>query len=89
LLHPPLDDRAVAIAQNEFGHRHQCGLNPLRRIDRPVHIADLLALIVSPAAKWMIGSCVRMDGIEINGICSPLLRTDARKAEYSWRGFFQ
>jgi 3-oxoacyl-[acyl-carrier protein] reductase len=27
-----------------------------------------MAYLVSPAAKWMTGSCVRMDGGEVKGI---------------------
>jgi 3-oxoacyl-[acyl-carrier protein] reductase len=34
----------------------------------PEEIADLLAYLVSPAAKWMTGAAVRMDGGEIKGI---------------------
>ena len=35
---------------------------------RPEKIADLFAFMVSPAAKWMTGTSVRMDGGEIKGI---------------------
>ena len=38
------------------------------RYGRPEEIADLLAFMVSPAAKWMTGTSVRMDGGEIKGI---------------------
>jgi len=40
----------------------------IRRFGRPEEIADLMAYMVSPAAKWMTGSSVRMDGGEIKGI---------------------
>ncbi|WP_158790672.1 SDR family oxidoreductase [Granulicella sp. L60] len=40
----------------------------ITRFGKPEEIADLLAYIVSPAAKWMTGSSVRMDGGEIKGI---------------------
>jgi 3-oxoacyl-[acyl-carrier protein] reductase len=40
----------------------------IRRFGQPEEIADLMAYLVSPAAKWMTGSCVRMDGGEIKGI---------------------
>jgi 3-oxoacyl-[acyl-carrier protein] reductase len=40
----------------------------IRRFGKPEEIADLMAYLVSPAAKWMTGSCVRMDGGEIKGI---------------------
>ncbi|HTV55169.1 MAG TPA: SDR family oxidoreductase [Terriglobia bacterium] len=40
----------------------------INRFGKPEEIADLLAFLVSPAAKWMTGACVRMDGGEIKGI---------------------
>src|SRR5580658_6112549 len=40
----------------------------IARFGKPEEIADLMAFLVSPAAKWMTGSCVRMDGGEIKGI---------------------
>jgi 3-oxoacyl-[acyl-carrier protein] reductase len=40
----------------------------IRRFGEPEEIADLMAYLVSPAAKWMTGACVRMDGGEIKGI---------------------
>jgi 3-oxoacyl-[acyl-carrier protein] reductase len=40
----------------------------IRRYGRPEEIADLLAFMVSPAAKWMTGTSVRMDGGEIKSI---------------------
>ena len=43
----------------------QAGIN---RYGRPEEIADLMAFLVSPQAKWMTGSAVRMDGGEIKGI---------------------
>jgi len=40
----------------------------IARFGRPEEIADLMAYLVSPGAKWLTGSCVRMDGGEIKGI---------------------
>jgi 3-oxoacyl-[acyl-carrier protein] reductase len=40
----------------------------IARFGKPEEIADLMAYLVSPAARWMTGSCVRMDGGEIKGI---------------------
>ena len=40
----------------------------ISRYGKPEEIADLLAFMVSPAAKWMTGTAVRMDGGEIKGI---------------------
>ena len=38
------------------------------RFGKPEEIADLLGFLVSPAAKWMTGASVRMDGGEIKTI---------------------
>jgi NAD(P)-dependent dehydrogenase (short-subunit alcohol dehydrogenase family) len=38
------------------------------RLGTPEDIADLMAYLVSPAAKWMTGTAVRMDGGEIKGV---------------------
>jgi 3-oxoacyl-[acyl-carrier protein] reductase len=40
----------------------------IARYGEPEEIANLMAYMVSPGAKWMTGSCVRMDGGEIKGI---------------------
>jgi 3-oxoacyl-[acyl-carrier protein] reductase len=40
----------------------------ISRYGKPEEIADLMAFLVSPAAKWLTGSSVRMDGGEIKGI---------------------
>jgi 3-oxoacyl-[acyl-carrier protein] reductase len=40
----------------------------IRRFGKPEEIADLLGYLVSPAAKWMTGASVRMDGGEIKGV---------------------
>ncbi len=40
----------------------------IARFGRPEEIADLMAFLVSPQAKWMTGASVRMDGGEIKGI---------------------
>jgi len=37
----------------------------ISRYGQPEEIADLMAFLVSPQAKWMTGSAVRMDGGEI------------------------
>ena len=43
----------------------QAGITSL---GKPGEIADLISYLVSPAAKWMTGASVRMDGAEIKGI---------------------
>jgi len=40
----------------------------ISRYGQPEEIADLLGFMVSPAAKWMTGTSVRMDGGEVKGI---------------------
>jgi len=40
----------------------------ISRYGEPEEIADLMAFLVSPAAKWLTGTSVRMDGGEIKGI---------------------
>ena len=40
----------------------------ITRFGQPEEIADLLAYMVSPTAKWMTGTSVRIDGGEIKGI---------------------
>jgi len=40
----------------------------ISRYGQPEEIAELMAFLVSPAAKWMTGTAVRMDGGEVKGI---------------------
>jgi 3-oxoacyl-[acyl-carrier protein] reductase len=40
----------------------------ISRYGEPEEIAELMAFLVSPAAKWLTGTSVRMDGGEIKGI---------------------
>ena len=40
----------------------------ITRFGKPEEIAELLGYLVSPAAKWMTGASVRMDGGEIKTI---------------------
>jgi 3-oxoacyl-[acyl-carrier protein] reductase len=40
----------------------------IARFGKPEEIANLMAYLVSPAAKWMTGASVRMDGGETKGI---------------------
>lgn len=40
----------------------------ITRLGKPEEIADLMSYLVSPAAKWMTGAAVRMDGGEVKGI---------------------
>lgn len=40
----------------------------IARFGEPEEIAGLMAFLVSPAAKWMTGTSLRMDGGEIKGV---------------------
>lgn len=40
----------------------------IARFGTPEEIADLMGYLVSPAAKWMTGAALRMDGGEIKGV---------------------
>ena len=59
----PAHNLSVEEAMKEFPK--EAGIS---RYGQPEEIADLLAFMVSPAAKWMTGTSVRMDGGEIKGI---------------------
>jgi 3-oxoacyl-[acyl-carrier protein] reductase len=59
----PAHDMTVEQAVKKFPE--EVGI---ARFGRPEEIADLMAFMVSPAAKWMTGASVRMDGGEIKGI---------------------
>ena len=59
----PAHQMTVEEATNKFPE--EAGI---RRYGQPEEIADLLAFMVSPAARWMTGTSVRMDGGETKGI---------------------
>lgn len=40
----------------------------ISRYGKPEEIADLLAYLVSPSAKWMTGTSIRMDGGEVKAV---------------------
>jgi 3-oxoacyl-[acyl-carrier protein] reductase len=40
----------------------------IARYGQPEEVAELMAFMVSPMAKWMTGSSLRMDGGEVKGI---------------------
>lgn len=40
----------------------------IARFGKPEEIADLMAFMVSPEAKWMTGASIRMDGGEVKGV---------------------
>jgi 3-oxoacyl-[acyl-carrier protein] reductase len=59
----PAHNMSIEEATKQFPEKAE-----ISRYGRPEEIADLLAFMVSPAAKWMTGTSVRMDGGEIKSI---------------------
>jgi 3-oxoacyl-[acyl-carrier protein] reductase len=59
----PLHDMTVEEATAKFPQ--QAGIS---RYGEPEEIAELMAFLVSPAARWMTGSALRMDGGEVKSI---------------------
>lgn len=59
----PAHNMSVEEAKKKFPE--EAGIS---RYGQPEEIAELLAFMVSPGAKWMTGSSVRMDGGEVKGI---------------------
>ena len=59
----PAHNMSVEEAMKKFPE--EVGIS---RYGQPKEIAELLAFMVSPAAKWMTGTSVRMDGGEIKSI---------------------
>ena len=59
----PAHNMTVEDAMKQFPEK--VGIS---RYGEPEEVADLLAFMVSPAAKWMTGTSVRIDGGEIKGI---------------------
>jgi len=59
----PAHNMSVEQAKEKFPE--EAGIS---RYGQPEEIAELLAFMVSPGAKWMTGTSVRMDGGEVKGI---------------------
>ena len=59
----PAHNMTVEEAMSRFPQ--QAGIT---RFGKPEEIAELMAYLVSPAAKWMTGAAVRIDGGEIKGV---------------------
>lgn len=59
----PLHDMTVAEAMERFPR--EAGI---ARYGQPEEIAELMAFLVSPAARWMTGSMLRMDGGEVKSM---------------------
>ena len=59
----PLHNMTVAEATEKFPR--EAGIS---RYGTPEEIGELMAFIVSPAARWMTGTTLRMDGGEVKSI---------------------
>jgi NAD(P)-dependent dehydrogenase (short-subunit alcohol dehydrogenase family) len=59
----PLHEMSVEDATAKFPK--EAGIS---RYGEPDEIAELMAFLVSPAAKWMTGSVLRMDGGEVKAV---------------------
>ncbi|MET3653216.1 SDR family oxidoreductase [Dyella japonica] len=59
----PLHDMSVAEAMERFPR--EAGI---ARYGQPEEIAELMAFLVSPVARWMTGSTLRMDGGEVKSV---------------------
>lgn len=59
----PLHNMSVEEATKKFPRN--AGIS---RYGQPEEIADLMAFLVSPAARWMTGASIRMDGGEVKSI---------------------
>jgi len=65
MLNKYADTRGVGL---EEGMRQFAAQTGISRLGRPEEVADLIAFLVSPAARWMTGAAVRMDGGEANAV---------------------
>jgi 3-oxoacyl-[acyl-carrier protein] reductase len=59
----PLHNMSVAEAMEQFPR--EVGI---ARYGEPEEIAELMAFLVSPGARWMTGSMLRMDGGEVKSV---------------------
>ena len=59
----PLHDMSVGEATARFPREAGIG-----RYGEPEEIVELIAFLVSPGARWMTGTALRMDGGEVKSI---------------------
>jgi len=65
MLQRAADARGIALSDMKTQFLRSSGVT---RFGEPEEIADLVAFLVSPRARWMTGTVVRMDGGEIKSI---------------------
>jgi 3-oxoacyl-[acyl-carrier protein] reductase len=57
--------KAISLDDAKRQFLKQAGIS---RFGEPEEIADLIAFAVSPAARWMTGTVLRMDGGEVRSV---------------------
>jgi 3-oxoacyl-[acyl-carrier protein] reductase len=57
--------KQLSMAQAQQAFLQQAGI---ARFGQAEEIADLMAFLVSPAAHWLTGTVVRMDGGEVKSV---------------------
>ncbi|HEY4066301.1 MAG TPA: SDR family oxidoreductase [Burkholderiaceae bacterium] len=65
LLEKGAQARSIGLAEMKAQFVKSVGIE---RFGEPEEIADLIAFVVSPGARWMTGTVLRMDGGEIKSI---------------------
>ena len=57
--------KKITLEEAERQFLEQAGIS---RFDEAEEIADVMAFVVSPAARWMTGTVLRMDGGEVKSV---------------------
>jgi NAD(P)-dependent dehydrogenase (short-subunit alcohol dehydrogenase family) len=65
MLEKAAASQKIALEEAKQRFLRQAGI---RRFGEPEEIADVMAFIVSPAARWMTGTVLRLDGGEVKSV---------------------
>jgi 3-oxoacyl-[acyl-carrier protein] reductase len=57
--------KEISVAEAKQQFLRQAGIS---RFGEPEEIAELMAFVVSPAARWLTGTVLRMDGGEVKSV---------------------
>lgn len=55
-------DRTLASADPQAERRAMIALHPLGRLGKPLEVAEAVAFLASPAAAYITGVCLPVDG---------------------------